>query len=99
MDITFEAFLSALGLFEGMLLCLKQGRRIGRCDMQRDPEGEIKGLAAIEGAVFGLLDLLIAFAFSGAATHRAGTPVQATMLLINALNSMIDISTTRVVAT
>ena len=35
----------------------------------KDPDGSIAGLGAIEGAVFGLMGLLIAFTFSGAASR------------------------------
>ena len=34
--------------------------------MARDPEGARAGFGAIDGAVFGLLGLLLAFTFSGA---------------------------------
>ena len=35
----------------------------------KDPDGSIAALGAIEGAVFGLMGLLIAFTFSGAASR------------------------------
>jgi len=35
--------------------------------MKEDPEGARAGAGAVEGSVFGLLGLLIAFTFSGAA--------------------------------
>ena len=41
-----------------------------RCGASRlDPEGAKKGAGVIEGAVFGLLSLLVAFTFSGAVTR------------------------------
>jgi len=57
------------GLFLGMLLLLEVGRRIRRSRRAPDsgPAGE--GLGSIEGAVFGLIGLLVAFTFSGAATR------------------------------
>lgn len=55
-----------------ILLCLEAGRRIGQRQLARDPEHARDGLGAIDGAVFGLLGLLIAFTFSGAA-ERYGT--------------------------
>jgi len=161
-----------------MLLFLELGRRIGISRLARDPEGAQQGLSAVEGAVFALLGLLIAFTFSGAASRfedrrhligqeanaigtaylridllpaetrpelrdlfrryldlrsaayrdagdaagtdtlnkaaalqveiwnratqaclRPETPAQAAMLLLPALNDMIDITTTRTVAT
>lgn len=57
------------GLFFGMLLLLEAGRRIGIRRSAQDPEGVRQGVGVVEGAVFGLLGLLIAFTFSGAATR------------------------------
>jgi hypothetical protein len=64
--------LSAAGLFFGMLICSEIGRRIGIAKLARDSEGLTKGAGAAEGAVFGLLGLLIAFTFSGAASRFEG---------------------------
>jgi len=66
------ASLSAAGLFFGMLICSEVGRRIGIAKLARDSEGLTKGAGAAEGAVFGLLGLLIAFTFSGAASRFEG---------------------------
>jgi hypothetical protein len=54
------------GLFVGVLLFLEAGRRIGR---RRIASGaaEAGGFGAVESAIFGLMGLLIAFTFSGAA--------------------------------
>ncbi|MGH9323187.1 MAG: DUF4239 domain-containing protein [Vicinamibacteria bacterium] len=57
-------------LFAGMLLLLEMGRRIGRKHRERDPEGLSTG--AIDGAVFALLGLLVAFTFSGATSRFDG---------------------------
>src|ERR1700757_3957235 len=54
-------------LFAGMLTCLEIGRRLGRAAV--GDAGGKEGLGVIEGAVFALLGLLIAFTFSGAATR------------------------------
>ena len=54
------------GLFLGMLILLETGRRFGLYKFKKDPEGFQKGIGAVEGAVFGLLGLFIAFTFSGA---------------------------------
>jgi len=56
-------------LFIGMLVCLDLGRRIGRRQAEKDPEGAKAGLGAIEAAIFGLLGLILAFTFSGAAAR------------------------------
>jgi hypothetical protein len=58
-----------LALFAGMLCLVEIGRRIGLRRMATDPEGGLAGFGAIEGAVFGLLGLLVAFTFSGAASR------------------------------
>ena len=57
------------GLFLGMFVLLETGRRIGARRLAKDPEGARQGVGAVEGAVFGLLGLLIAFTFSGAASR------------------------------
>jgi len=181
MNFTLIALLTAVGLFLGILAFLEIGRRIGVMRLTHNPDGLAKGGSAAEGAVFALLGLLIAFAFSGAASrfedrrhliteeandigtaylrldllpsdaqpelrelfrrytdlrsnahidnednlatireklvkntaalqgeiwikavaacHRPDAPASASMLLLNALNAMIDITTTRMTAT
>jgi hypothetical protein len=56
-------------LFVGMLLLHELGRRLGVRRRNRDPEGARLGLGPVESATFGLLGLLIAFTFSGAASR------------------------------
>jgi hypothetical protein len=56
-----------LGLFVGMVLLLELGRYLGQRRIARSPGGAVKGLGAVEGAVYGLMGLLLAFTFSGAA--------------------------------
>jgi len=57
------------GLLVGMLLFLELGWRLGRS--RRDAEGEDSRarLGAVDGAVFGLMGLLVAFTFSAAASR------------------------------
>jgi hypothetical protein len=69
MKYTLYALLLALGLFFGMMLLLEVGRRIGIRRRAKDVEGASEGLGAVDGAVFALLGLLIAFTFSGAASR------------------------------
>lgn len=69
MDRILAASLLAVGLFLGMLLLLEVGRRIGTRQLRRDPDGARAGTGVIEGAVFALLGLLIAFTFSGATSR------------------------------
>jgi hypothetical protein len=64
--------LFAGGLFLGMVVLVEAGRRIGTRRLSSDPEGAQKGLGIVEGAVFSLLGLLIAFTFAGAATRFDG---------------------------
>ena len=69
MDRVISAPLFAVCWLVGMLLMMEIGRRAGRRRLTRDPEKGLAGLGAIEGAVFGLFGLLIAFTFSGGAAR------------------------------
>lgn len=69
MDLVLITSLSASCLFVGMLIFSELGRRIGIARLGRDSEGLTKGAGATEAAVFGLLGLLLAFTFSGAASR------------------------------
>ena len=67
MNFLAVAILVTASLLAGMLLFSELGRRLGVARLKRDPEALTQGTGAAEGAVFGLLGLLIAFSFSGAA--------------------------------
>jgi len=69
MTLTSVFLLITPALFLGLLLFLEIGRRIGVHRRATDPEGAQAGTGAVDGAVFALLGLLIAFTFSGAATR------------------------------
>ena len=69
MSYALTASFITLGLFLGMLLFLDIGRRIGTRRRAQDPEGAGAGTGAVDGAVFALLGLLVAFTFSGAAAR------------------------------
>lgn len=69
MGYLVETLLFAVALLICMLLLLEVGRRIGRRRMRSDAEGARAGVGAVDGAVFALLGLLIAFTFSGAAAR------------------------------
>lgn len=64
-----NALILAIGLFIGILILLDVGRRLGARRLASDPEGARAGTGTVEGAVFALLGLLIAFTFSGAAAR------------------------------
>jgi len=61
--------LFAVALTLGILIMLEMGRRIRRVQQARHGDEMSKGLGAVEGAVFGIMGLLLAFTFSGAATR------------------------------
>ncbi len=69
MDKVLVGLVLAVGLFVGVLVLLEVGRRIGTRRLAIDPEGARTGTGAVEGAIFALVGLLIAFTFSGAATR------------------------------
>jgi hypothetical protein len=68
MNFSLLASLLVAGFFAGMLLFLEIGRHIGFAARASHPDGW-KGIGTAEGAIFGLLGLLIAFTFSGAASR------------------------------
>lgn len=79
MNIALNAVLFAAALFAGMLLAQNVGLRIGRRRLMAEGESARAGLGAIDGAVFGLMGLLVAFSFHGAASRfdtRRGLVVQ-----------------------
>ena len=69
MQFTFKALALAVALFAIMLALQELGRRLGRRRATRDAEGARAGAGVVDGAVFALLGLLIAFTFSGAASR------------------------------
>lgn len=56
-------------LWAGLVLFLELGEWIGTRRQSADPEHARLGSSAVEAAIFGLLGLLLAFTFSGAATR------------------------------
>jgi len=69
MSNDYSATLIASLLFFGMLTLLEAGRRIGVKHSAHDAEKARAGLGAVDGSIFGMLGLLIAFTFSGAASR------------------------------
>jgi CDP-diglyceride synthetase len=69
MTDAYLIFLIASLLFPATLITMEVGRRIGLRRMAIDPEGARAGVGAVEGAVFALFGLLIAFTFTSAASR------------------------------
>jgi hypothetical protein len=68
MNVWALGALFAAGAFLGMVLMVELGRRYRRRRATRDgSDGGGAGLGVVEGAVFALMGLLVAFTFSGAA--------------------------------
>jgi hypothetical protein len=69
MSHAVTVFLLTFGLFLGLLLFLEIGRRVGIRRMKDDSGAAGEGVGAVDGAIFALLGLLIAFTFSGASAR------------------------------
>ena len=69
MNHALTVLLVTFGLFLGMLLFLEIGRRLALRRMKDDAGTAGEGVGVVDGAVFALLGLLIAFTFSGAAAR------------------------------
>ena len=66
MNIIFLGVIFAAAMAGGILVSLEAGRRVGARRFAEEGESSAKGLAAIQGAIFGLMGLILAFTFSGA---------------------------------
>jgi hypothetical protein len=64
-----SAPLYAVSCLIGMFLMMELGRKVGRRQLARDPGRGLKGVSSIDGALFALFGLLLAFTFSGAASR------------------------------
>jgi hypothetical protein len=69
MHTTQSSILFTGAMFLGMVLLLELGWRLGRRQRGKNEESSRAGLGAVEGAVFALMGLLVAFTFSGAASR------------------------------
>jgi len=69
MEPPISPLLFSVLLFVSMLILLETGRRFGLRRRPKESEGERGSLGTIEGAVFALFGLLMAFTFSGAASR------------------------------
>jgi len=64
-----EGMITIAGLLLGMVLFLETGRRIGLRIITKGKVRTVAGLGVVEGALLGLMGLVIAFTFSGAASR------------------------------
>jgi hypothetical protein len=69
MEPLISPLVFAVLLFIGMLILLETGRRFGVRRRAKEVDGERGNLGPIEGAVFALFGLMVAFTFSGAASR------------------------------
>jgi hypothetical protein len=69
MTLYIDLSIKVLGIGGAMMLLLEAGRRIGRHAIETDPLGSHQGLGPAEAGVFGLMGLIIALTFSGAASR------------------------------
>jgi hypothetical protein len=69
MSYVIAGILCTLGLLTGILVMMEFGRRVGVRRLAEYGENAVAGLSTVEGGVFALLGLLLAFSFSGAATR------------------------------
>ena len=58
-----------VGLFVGMMVCLELGRRVGLEQAARFGDASRVGVGVVDGAVYGVLALLLGFMFSGATSR------------------------------
>jgi hypothetical protein len=68
-NVILAGTIFAVALSACVLVLLAIGRRIGVRQLAEEGETASKGLSAIEGAIYGLLGLILAFSFSGALTR------------------------------
>jgi hypothetical protein len=69
MEPAISPLLFAVLLFGGMLIMLEIGRRLAIRRRSKESESERGSLGTIEGAMFALFGLVMAFTFSGAASR------------------------------
>jgi hypothetical protein len=79
----------ALLIFGGSIFLLKLGRQLGTRYLERQGTDAMAGLNAVEGAVFALMGLLLAFAISGA-LQRFDERRALILQEVNAVNTVSD---------
>src|SRR6187200_3004976 len=90
-ELAFLLFSSAVsvGFFIGSLILMSVGRRLGARYLVREKAAAVVGLNAIEGAIFALMGLILAFAISGA-LQRFDERKQLILQEINAISTAYD---------
>src|SRR3954465_6085183 len=73
-----------MALFLGMLACIEVGRILGLRQIEYRSESSNTGVGVVEGSVFGLLGLMLAFTFSAAARRFD----ERRHLVVDALNAI-----------
>src|SRR5687767_8679615 len=68
-SFSFWVIFASLSISAAILGALEIGWRIGRIRHKRDADGAAAGTGAVDGAIFALMGLLLAFMFSGAASR------------------------------
>lgn len=68
-DSGWAGWLVALGLLSGLLATSEAGFRCGLRHRQRFPSGEPDNLGSLQGAILGILALLLGFSFSSASSR------------------------------
>jgi hypothetical protein len=84
MSLYLDILIKILSIGGAMLVLLETGRRIGKRAIAGDPAGSHQGLGPAEAGVFGLMGLIIALTFSGAASRFD----QRRMLIIDEANAI-----------
>jgi hypothetical protein len=69
MDRMIAAGPFSLALLVGMLVCLEIGRQLGTRWLIKESDGAVSGLSTMQGAMFTLYGLLLAFTFSEATSR------------------------------
>ncbi|MBX3088298.1 MAG: hypothetical protein KF742_07385 [Cryobacterium sp.] len=84
MNMYTYSWIIAIVLFFAVLVMLEMGRRIGKRRKREGMDPGKSGTGPVDAAVFGLLGLLIAFTFSGAASRFDARRVQ----IVNEANAI-----------
>lgn len=69
MNFLTSSIAYAVLLFVAMICFSEAGRQLARRRAKRDPDGAWFGVGVVDGAVFALLGLVVAFTFSGASSR------------------------------